>query len=601
MFRSSGVRCGEELSALSNPILELALRPAGARTSSSGRTARPARSSTGRRPSESFIPVPAARKGTDEAAAGARLRRHRRAARAEHADQRHPPRGRALAGEQLDTASRPITRKLLAALGRTPTARTRCCSASARRPRRRSSSPRSPAAHGDRRLPHAGSSPRTTLHNDGLPRVGAEDGDRHRQDRRDGDADRLADAQQGRRARSDARFAKRFLVVTPGITIRDRLRVLQPERPGQLLPRARPRPARPAGRRCGRRQIVITNYHAFLPRTPRRSRASPATPASCSAAASRAPTRSRRPTARWSQRGPAATSAARQGEIVVLNDEAHHCYQDKPLERRRRADGDDEGGRGAQRARPGSGSRASRPSTRKVGVKAVYDLSATPFFLSGSGYTEGTLFPWVVSDFSLMDAIESGIVKMPRVPVDDDAAGEQPTYRDLWDHIGDDAAEDGRAARRRSDADWVPPDDARRRAAQPLRQLRADASSTGERELAALGEPPPVFIVVCNNTIVSKLVYDCIAGCEVELRRRHDDARAGQPAAALATSTTARWLDRPRTILIDSAQLESGEALKADFKQAAAARDRGVQGASTGAATPAPTSTSSPTRTCCAR
>ncbi len=69
---------------------------------------------------------------------------------------------------------------------------------------------------------------------------------------------------------------------------------------------------------------------------------------------------------------------------------------------------------------------------KKVGIRGVYDLSATPFFLSGSGYPEGTLFPWVVSDFSLIDAIESGIVKVPRVPVEDNSmTGEQPTYRDL--------------------------------------------------------------------------------------------------------------------------------------------------------------------------
>ena len=59
---------------------------------------------------------------------------------------------------------------------------------------------------------------------------------------------------------------------------------------------------------------------------------------------------------------------------------------------------------------------------RKVGLRAVYDLSATPFFLRGSGYREGTLFPWVVSDFSLMDAIECGIVKLPRIPVADNFA-----------------------------------------------------------------------------------------------------------------------------------------------------------------------------------
>ena len=74
----------------------------------------------------------------------------------------------------------------------------------------------------------------------------------------------------------------------------------------------------------------------------------------------------------------------------------------------------------------------------RVGVKAVYDLSATPFYLGGSGYHEGFIFPWVVSDFSLMDAIESGIVKVPRIPVDDDVKNtDQPTYLALWQHVGD--------------------------------------------------------------------------------------------------------------------------------------------------------------------
>ena len=63
----------------------------------------------------------------------------------------------------------------------------------------------------------------------------------------------------------------------------------------------------------------------------------------------------------------------------------------------------------------------------------MYDLSATPFFLRGSGYPEGTLFSWVVSDFSLIDAIEAGIVKVPRVPVADDSMTDaQPTYCNLW-------------------------------------------------------------------------------------------------------------------------------------------------------------------------
>ena len=70
-----------------------------------------------------------------------------------------------------------------------------------------------------------------------------------------------------------------------------------------------------------------------------------------------------------------------------------------------------------------------------LGLQRVIDLSATPFFLRGSGYAEGTLFPWTASDFSLMDAIECGIVKLPRVPVADNIpGGEMPKFRNLWEH-----------------------------------------------------------------------------------------------------------------------------------------------------------------------
>ena len=68
----------------------------------------------GRRPSESFIPVAVAKKGKKgEPAGDDRLRRHRRAAGAQLADQRHPPRGRAVAGATVVRRVTPITRKLL--------------------------------------------------------------------------------------------------------------------------------------------------------------------------------------------------------------------------------------------------------------------------------------------------------------------------------------------------------------------------------------------------------------------------------------------------------------------------------------------------------
>ncbi len=60
----------------------------------------------------------------------------------------------------------------------------------------------------------------------------------------------------------DARFAKRFLVVTPGITIKDRLRVLLPEDPDNYY---RVRDLVPADRygALGQAKIVITNFHAL--------------------------------------------------------------------------------------------------------------------------------------------------------------------------------------------------------------------------------------------------------------------------------------------------------------------------------------------------
>src|SRR5437667_3767910 len=123
--------------------------------------------------------------------------------------------------------------------------------------------------------------------------------------------------------------------------------------------------------------------------------------------------------------------------FVVLSDEAHHCYREKPQAE------DDEKLKGEDKEEAKKNNEAARlwisgieTVKRKLGLAAVYDLSATPFFLRGSGYAEGTLFSWTVSDFSLMDAIECGIVKLPRVPIADNIpGGEMPKFRELWEHI----------------------------------------------------------------------------------------------------------------------------------------------------------------------
>ncbi len=256
--------------------------------------------------------------------------------------------------------------------------------------------------------------------------------------------------------------------------------------------------------------------------------------------------------------------------IIVLNDEAHHCYRRKP-------DADDEALTGQDRVEAKSREEEARiwisgieAVKGKIGVKAIYDLSATPFFLRGSGYPEGTLFPWVVSDFSLIDAIEAGIVKVPRVPViDDSMTGEQPTYRDLWVRIREHLPKKGR----KSDALGREPK-------LPVELQGALLSLYGNYEkyyrmweqnveARARGITPPVFIVVCNNTNVSKLVFDYIAGWEKPIGGQII-AQAGQLPIFRNDDANGSWLHRPNTILVDSQQLESGNVMSDEFKKIAA-------------------------------
>src|ERR1022692_390127 len=195
--------------------------------------------------------------------------------------------------------------------------------------------------------------------------------------------------------------------------------------------------------------------------------------------------------------------------ILVLNDEAHHCYREKPKET------DDEELKGDERKEAEKNSEAARlwisgleAVNRKLGLSNVIDLSATPFFLSGSGYAEGTLFPWTMSDFSLMDAIECGIVKLPRVPVADNITGEEmPMFRNLWEHIRAKMPKKGRAKGGKLDPLSPPP-----QLQTALEALYGHYEKTYELWAKAGVRVPPCFIVVCNNTSTSKLVYDYISG-----------------------------------------------------------------------------------------
>lgn len=359
----------------------------------------------------------------------------------------------------------------------------------------------------------------------------------------------------------DARFSDTFLVITPGITIRDRLRVLLPNDP-QNYYRQRDIIQSHMMDQLGQAKILITNFHAFQHREKVAAgkltkslladgEASPFT---------ETPDQMVRRVCR---------ELGNKKNIVVLNDEAHHCYRRKPdgIEDKLKGDDRKEAEDRNKEARVWiSGVEAVKA---KIGVKAIFDLSATPFFLRGSGYPEGTLFPWVVSDFSLIDAIEAGIVKVPRVPVSDDSmAGGQPTYRDLWLRIREDLPKKGRKTEAVKGEPKLPAE---------LQGALHSLYSNYEKyyrlwekneDARARGITPPVFIVVCNNTNVSKLVFDYVAGWEKPVGEK-TIVQSGQLPIFRNDDGNGGWLHRPNTILVDSTQLESGEAMSADFKKIA--------------------------------
>jgi len=357
------------------------------------------------------------------------------------------------------------------------------------------------------------------------------------------------------------RFTRGFLLVAPGLTIKDRLRVLQPNDPDsyyasrELVPGDMMDDLRKA-------KIVITNYHAFKLRE-------------------RMQLSKGGRLLLQGKGGDELNTLETEGQmlqrvmpdlmgmkhVMVINDEAHHCYREKP------GDTEDEDLTGEDKKEAEKNKEAARlwisgleSVNRKLGLSRVMDLSATPFFLSGSGYAEGTLFPWTLSDFSLMDAIECGIVKLPRVPVAENIPGdEMPMFRELWKHIGKKMPKKGRGKGKKPDPLDIPiPLET------ALKALYGHYAKTFDLWQQAGIKVPPCFIVVCNNTSTSKLIYDYISGFLRENEDGSSSLENGRLELFRNFDEHGNPLPRPSTLLIDSEQLESGEALDPNFRAMAA-------------------------------
>ena len=379
--------------------------------------------------------------------------------------------------------------------------------------------------------------------------------------------------------RNDTRFADYFLIVAPGITIKSRLGVLfvdtKNKNPKDIEDYYRVRSLIPANLedRLGNlnARLVITNYHTFEPKVLQGNKRSPFD-GKVNLKGEKIDTGNKEDFAQVSKRtlGKFKTGS----RILILNDEAHHCYL--PKSKSKTTDNEE----ADENARAAVWFSGLREMAKRFKLQGVYDLSATPYYLTGSGYTPYSLFPWVVSDFGLIEAIESGLVKIPFLPESDNTQElTMPVLRNLYDHVKDELPKKGQRTQKKDAAAEgskfieLPP---------RLPSLVKGALDQfynhyfdyfngirkHKEEKANIFSAPPVFIAVCNNTGVSKEVYKYIAGYEyTDAEGQTVTVPGAKDLFSNYEPSTGKPLRRPPTLLIDSDALENGEQINEEFKK----------------------------------
>ncbi|MEW6210480.1 MAG: BPTD_3080 family restriction endonuclease [Acidobacteriota bacterium] len=359
--------------------------------------------------------------------------------------------------------------------------------------------------------------------------------------------------------RSDGRFSDAVLIVCPNVTIRDRLRELDPEHGEASLYRTRDLvPSHLMPLLC-QGKVVITNWHVFEPQTAQVGGVG----AKVIKAGRAVPVRQtitigpRKTTARGSRyltledfhrqvdagllkvirteedksgnlkkamvevvnyvESDAALISRVLGRdisgkqnILVMNDEAHHAYRI----RRSEADEDEEETFSDKEEAEQFFKEATvwveglDRISKLRGINFCVDFSATPYFLGRVGQATNRPFPWVVSDFGLIEAIESGLVKIPQLAVRDTTGADIPGYFNIWHWILPQLTASERGGKKSSPK----PEAILKYADTPIAMLAA----LWEQQLKEWGENrtdprPPVFIIVCKNTQIAKVVYEWIA------------------------------------------------------------------------------------------
>ena len=327
---------------------------------------------------------------------------------------------------------------------------------------------------------------------------------------------------------ADERFTNRFVAITPGITVRDRLLSgLRADSTDQndvyfemdLLP-----PVGGYRRRINSAQIEVLNFQTFMQRTVDMMGVS-----SMGKVVSGYTDRRETPSEALAR---ALGDLFEYGHdpVMALNDEGHHCYQ--------------RGGAGVEGREAMVWYGAIRALYRASRLHSVVDFSATPSFISGDRKQKGKVFPWVVSDYSIVDAIEAGIVKIPRAPISDSLSSEQiPIYRDIYNQTKDTK---GPFSERRINSDLES-------ALQTMYDDYERESREWERHRS--DSKVPAFVVVANTINNANGLFRYIAGYDQE----EGIASPGRLGELLSNSdANGRLHDEPRTILMHS-KMESSE------------------------------------------
>ena len=271
-------------------------------------------------------------------------------------------------------------------------------------------------------------------------------------------------------------FSRAVLVVAPGLTVKDRLRVLKPGDPGNYYDAFDLCPSETLRQKLNQMEILVENWHTLMPLK-----------------------ETDRSVVKKGAEGDEAYTRRVLGklagfkDLLVINDEAHHAWRAPADIKVSRKDAEELGNDLDEATRWVEGLDRIHKTRR---VQRCFDLSATPFAPTGRTNTEAGLFGWVISDFGLNDAIEAGLVKTPRVVVRADALPDAATLRPKLYHLYRDES--------------VGPD-LNRRGAQPHEALPqlvqqaytllgADWRETAQQWKDAGHPSPPVMLTVCNRT-----------------------------------------------------------------------------------------------------